>query len=216
MIAALTGQGRDVVSGVLDLGRTSWRRLRPGRVGQPRRRGFAAFGWRTRSARSTRPPVAPMVSLRVTAELRFGRGVTVGHNTVSAIMQERGIKGIPNRRPPQGSRLHQVTALDLVQRNFRRAAPNQLWLTDITEHPTLRGQGLLLRSPRCLLGGGSWAGQSTLPQTSQLVMNALAMATKTRHPNGELVIHSDRGAQFTSFSLQREGQGGRPCCLYGL
>ncbi len=31
-------------------------------------------------------------------------------------------------------------------------------------------------------------------------MNALAMATKTRHPNGELVIHSDHGAQFTSFS----------------
>ncbi len=47
-------------------------------------------------------------------------------------------------------------------------------------------------------------------------MNALAMATKTRHPNGELVIHSDRGAQFTSFSLQREGQGGRPCFLDGL
>ncbi len=107
-----------------------------------------------------------MVSLRVTAELRFARGVTVGHNTVSSIMKELGIKGIPNRRPPKESRLDQVTSLDLVKRNFRRAAPNQLWLTDITEHPTQRGQGLLLRSPRCLLGGGSLSWSIGTTQTS--------------------------------------------------
>ncbi len=35
-------------------------------------------------------------------------------------------------------------------------------------------------------------------------MNALAMATKTRHPNGELVIHSDRGAQFTSWAFSEK------------
>ncbi len=76
----------------------------------------------------------------MTAELRFGRGITVGHNTVYSIMKELGIKGIPNRRPAKGSRLAPVASLDLVQRNFRRAAPNQLWLTNITEHPTREGK----------------------------------------------------------------------------
>jgi len=139
----------------------------------------------------------------VTAELRFGRGVTVGHNTVYSIMKELGIKGIPNRRPPKGSRIAQVTSLDLVKRNFRRAAPNQLWLTDITEHPTREGKvyccAVLDAFSRRIVG---WSIDST--QTSQLVMNALGMATAERHPDGELVIHSDRGAQFTSWAFSQK------------
>ena len=77
---------------------------------------------------------------RVTAELRFGRGVPIGQNTVRSIMIELGLKGIPNRRPPKGARMVKVTSLDLVRRNFHRPAPNQLWLTDITEHPTREGK----------------------------------------------------------------------------
>ena len=40
--------------------------------------------------------------------------------------------------------MNQATEEDLVQRNFTVDRPNVLWLTDITEHPTKRGQGLLL------------------------------------------------------------------------
>lgn len=32
------------------------------------------------------------------------------------------------------------TAEDLVDRQFRRRGPNELWLTDITEHPTREGK----------------------------------------------------------------------------
>jgi len=35
-------------------------------------------------------------------------------------------------------------------------------------------------------------------------MNALGMATAKRHPDGELVIHSDRGAQFTSWAFSQK------------
>jgi transposase InsO family protein len=140
---------------------------------------------------------------RVTAELRFGRGVTVGHNTVCSIMKELGIKGIPNRRPPKGSRMAQVTSLDLVKRNFARAEPNKLWLTDITEHPTREGRvyccAVLDAFSRRIVG---WSIDST--QTSQLVMNALGMATAKRHSDGELVIHSNRGAQFTSWAFSQK------------
>jgi putative transposase len=31
--------------------------------------------------------------------------------------------------------------VDLVERNFRADAPNELWLTDITEHPTREANG---------------------------------------------------------------------------
>jgi putative transposase len=76
----------------------------------------------------------------VTAELRFGRGVPIGQNTVRSIMVELGLKGIPNQRPPKGAKMARATSLDLVRRNFHKPAPNQLWTGDITEHPTHEGK----------------------------------------------------------------------------
>ncbi len=202
MIEALTGRGLDVRQACLTLGVSrggyyAWK----GRPTSPT--GLRRIWLANEIIEIHKASRGTYGQPRVTAELRFGRGVTVGHNTVSSIMKELGIKGIPNRRPPKESRLHQVTSLDLVKRNFRRAAPNQLWLTDITEHPTREGKvyccAVLDAFSRRVVG---WSIDTT--QTSQLVMNALAMATKTRHPNGELVIHSDRGAQFTSWAFSEK------------
>jgi len=76
---------------------------------------------------------------RVRAELVMGRGITVGHNAVAMLMRRAGLQGLPGarRRRPK----HQTpTAGDLVERSFARPEPNQLWVTDITEHPTREGK----------------------------------------------------------------------------
>lgn len=140
--------------------------------------------------------------MRVTAELRHGRDIVVGHNTVGAIMREIGLKGLPTRRLPKGARLAQVTSLDLVRREFGRNGPNQLWMTDITEHPTREGKlyccVVLDAFSRLVVG---WSVEST--QTTILVTNALGMATAHRDRADGLVIHSDRGVQFTSWAFSR-------------
>lgn len=139
-------------------------------------------------------------SLRVTAELRYGRNIIVGHNAVESIMRELGIKGTPTRRLPKGARVAQVTSLDLVRRVFARDRPNELWLTDITEHPTSEGKVyccvVLDTFSRLVVG---WAVDST--QTTALVLNALGMATQRREHRDGLIIHSDRGTQFTSWAF---------------
>lgn len=72
---------------------------------------------------------------RVHAELTLGRGVLVGHNAVEMLMSRGGISGVTGR--PRWKRPRpDLIAKDLVDRNFARSAPNQLWVTDITEHPT--------------------------------------------------------------------------------
>lgn len=130
--------------------------------------------------------------MRVTAELRHGREIIVGHNAVGSIMRELGLKGLPTRRLPKGARMAQVTSLDLVRRVFRREGPNQLWVTDITEHPTREGKVyccvVLDAFSRLVVG---WSVEST--QTTVLVTNALGMATARRDRADGLVIHSDRG-----------------------
>jgi transposase InsO family protein len=141
-------------------------------------------------------------ALRVGAELRHGRGIIAGHNSVESIMRELGLKGVPTRRLPRGAKVGNVRSLDLVRRAFRREHPNELWMTDITEHPTSEGKiyccCVLDAFSRLVVG---WSVDST--QTTALVLNALGMATRRRGPQDGLVIHSDRGVQFTSWAFSQ-------------
>jgi putative transposase len=142
-------------------------------------------------------------ALRVTAELRYGRNIVAGHNAVEGIMRQLGLRGLPTRRLPRGAKLRAVTSQDLVRREFKRKAPNELWLTDITEHPTREGKvyccAVLDTFSRKIVG---WSIDST--QTTSLVLNALGMATQRRPNRDGLVMHSDRGVQFTSWAFSQK------------
>jgi len=101
-----------------------------------------------------------------------------------------------------------ATFEDLVQRKFTRDAPNQLWLTDITEHPTREGKVyccvVLDAHSRRVVG---WSIDTH--QASSLVTNALSMALGNRGPTTGTVIHSDHGTQFTCWSFtERVRQAG--------
>jgi putative transposase len=101
-------------------------------------------------------------SRRVHAELRLGRGIVVGYHAVEMLMRRAGIKGLPGSRRPR-PRHETSTPGDLVNRNFTRAAPNLLWVTDITEHPTREGKvycAVVLDT----FSAKSWAGPSTPPR----------------------------------------------------
>ena len=80
---------------------------------------------------------------RVHAELRLGHGITVGHNAVAMLMKRAGLAGLSGNRTPRRRTRPADTPVDLVDRNFARFEPDQLWVTDITEHPTRQAQGLL-------------------------------------------------------------------------
>jgi hypothetical protein len=74
-------------------------------------------------------------SRRVHAELTLGMGVRVSERLVAVLMSQASIAGLPG--PAKVKRLHGVaTTDDLVHRKFHRLSPNELWVTDITEHPT--------------------------------------------------------------------------------
>ncbi|AVH20084.1 hypothetical protein C5B73_00050 (plasmid) [Nocardia cyriacigeorgica] len=130
---------------------------------------------------------------RVHVELTLGLGIDVGYNQVELLMARAGIKGLPGvkRARPR----HQTpTAGDLVNRAFTRSQPNQLWVTDITEHYTQEGKVycavVLDTHSRRVVG---WSIDST--QTAALVTNALGMAISNRSPEPGTIIHSDHGVQ---------------------
>jgi putative transposase len=139
---------------------------------------------------------------RVHAELRLGRGVRCGRKRVARLMRAASLCGIYRRRWRRASPAAPVHE-DLVRRRFVADAPDRLWLTDITEHPTRDGKVYLAAVldvyARRIVG---WSIADHL--RSELVVDALEMARWRRRPvPGQTVLHSDRGAQYTSWAFGR-------------
>jgi putative transposase len=137
---------------------------------------------------------------RVHAELTLGLGLQVSHGTVELLMRRAGLRGLPGSRRPRPKR-ETPSAADLVNRNFTRTARDQLWVTDITEHPTREGKiycaVVLDVYSRRVVG---WSIDAT--QTAALATNALNMAISNRRPQPQnTIIHSDHGVQFTSWAF---------------
>ena len=74
-------------------------------------------------------------SRRVHAELTLAMGVEVGKRLVAVLMHIADIAGLPGIAKVKRLR-GVVSAGDLVNRKFHRLSPNELRVTDITEHPT--------------------------------------------------------------------------------
>ena len=94
-----------------------------------------------------------------------------------------------------------ATAADLVDGDFARPQPDRLWVTDITEHSTREGKVccavVLDTFSRRVVG---WSIDSR--PTASMAASASGMAIDNRSPVvGETVIHSDQGAQFTSWAF---------------
>ena len=118
--------------------------------------GFYAQRHRSPSARAIRHAWLTDLILQIHRDSRGTYGarriyaeLTIATKLPSATTRwrcsyEAGIAGIRGR--PRFRRIAGVpTANDLVERDFAGHDPDQLWVTDITEHPTRRGQALLCR-----------------------------------------------------------------------
>jgi transposase InsO family protein len=141
---------------------------------------------------------------RVQAELVLGQGIAVGHQAVERLMRVAGIRGLSGR-PRYRKSAPQAAATDRVGRQFAREATDQLWVTDITEHPTREGKVycavVLDACSRRVVG---WSIDAA--PTAALVTNALSMAIETRRPTGPTVIHSDQGTQYGAWAFTRRAQ----------
>jgi transposase InsO family protein len=141
---------------------------------------------------------------RVRAELVLGQGIHVGHQAVERLMHEAGIHGLSGR-PRFRKSAPQIAATDRVGRQFTREHPDELWVTDITEHPTREGKVycavVLDACSRRVVG---WSIDAA--PTAALVTNALGMAIDGRRPAGPTVIHSDQGTQYASWAFTRRAQ----------
>lgn len=95
---------------------------------------------------------------------------------------------------------------DLVRRDFTAAGPNQLWLTDLTEHRTDEGK-LYLCAVKDVWSNRIVGYSISDRMESKVAVDALNNAVARRGVEGLKVagcrLHSDRGSQFRSRKLQQ-------------
>jgi transposase InsO family protein len=139
----------------------------------------------------------PEFGYRLIADELEAAGHTVSERRVWRLCRDHRIwstttkKGRPSSGKTPGPAVHD----DLVQRDFTAPAPDRVWLTDITEHPTSEGKLYLCAIKDCF--SNRIVGYSIGDRmTAQLATSALRSAIARRQPTGTVVVHSDRGGQF--------------------
>ena len=141
-------------------------------------------------------------SPRIHEQLHF-QGVRVGRKRVARLMREQGLRGWIRRRYRRTTDSHHShrIAPNLLQRNFTQSSPNRAWVGDMTYVPTREGwlylAVLLDLYSRRVVG---WFMSDTID--TELALQALHMAAKSRKPAPGLIHHTDRDCRYASDDYQ--------------
>jgi putative transposase len=143
----------------------------------------------------------PEFGYRFIADELADQGVKASRNRVNRLCTMQRIWSVHSRKRGRyrvpGPPVHD----DLVSREFSAAAPNQLWFTDITEHPTVEGK-LYLCAVKDACSNRIVGYSIDARMTSALAVAALHNALALRGAVGT-VVHSDRGSQFRSHAYNK-------------
>ena len=126
-------------------------------------------------------------------------GQEASERRVWRLCRDQAIWSTTTRKGRKGSGKRPGPAVhdDFVRRDFTAPAPDMVWLTDITEHPTAEGKlyACIIKdvfSNRIV--GYAIDGR----MTANLARSALRAAVARRQPTRVVVVHSDRGSQYRS------------------
>ena len=132
---------------------------------------------------------------RITAELR-NRNITINHKTVQRLMKEENLvcrvrmKKYKSYKGEVGK-----IAPNLLERNFQTTAPNQKWVTDVTEF-SLFGQKLYL-SPLLDLHSQDIVSYTLSDSPKLLMVTDMINKAFAQIPDDtNLILHSDQGWHY--------------------
>ncbi len=129
------------------------------------------------------------------------QGIHASRNRINRLCTAQRLWSVHSRKRGLSRKSGPPVHDDLVRREFTAAEPNQLWLTDITEHPTAEGKLYLCAvKDACSKRIVGYSIDSRM--TSELAVNALRNAVALRGP-APAIMHSDRGSQFRSHAYVR-------------
>lgn len=131
-------------------------------------------------------------------------GIKVGICRIRRIRKKLGICCKQKRkfRATTDSNHTFPVAENLLNQQFTAAAPNRVWVSDITYVPT--EEGWLYLAGHKDLFHGEVVGYAMGPRiTKNLIMQSLFKAVSAKRPGPGLIHHSDRGSQYCSHEYRK-------------
>jgi len=128
-------------------------------------------------------------------------GIRVGICRIKRIRRKLGIRCKQKRKfkATTNSKHTLPVAENLLKQQFKVAAPDKVWVSDITYVPTDEGW-LYLAGHKDLFNGEIVGYAMGERLTRNLVSQSLLQELTTRRPEKGLLHHSDRGSQYCSMS----------------
>ncbi|WP_328999492.1 IS3 family transposase [Kribbella sp. NBC_00709] len=139
----------------------------------------------------------PGFGYRFIADELPGKGITASENRVARLCSQERLWSIHSKKRGLNRKAGPPVHDDLVKRVFTAAAPNLVWLTDITEHATTEGK-LYLCAIKDVYSNRIVGYSIDSRMKASLAVTALRNAVALRTPAAGLIVHSDRGSQFRS------------------
>jgi len=138
----------------------------------------------------------PEFGYRFLADELQRAGHIVGERRVWRLCSQQKLWSVTVRQGRRGSGKTPGPAVhdDHLQRRFTAPAPDRVWVTDITEHPTAEGK-LYCCAIKDLFSNRIVGYALDERMTAQLAVTARRTAVARRQPTGVVVVHSDRGSQ---------------------
>ena len=141
---------------------------------------------------------------RIYMYLQINNGYTGGKRTIYRICKENNLM-IRCKHQSNGISKADADAQkseNLIAQNFSAKLPNTKWLTDITEVPCKDGKLYLCAVLDCFDGMiVGFAMDDNM--RAELCIDAFQEASRHHHATG-MILHSDRGSQFTSHKFRCE------------
>lgn len=139
---------------------------------------------------------------QLTLHMRRQMQRSINHKRVQRLMQMKGIQSVIRRKKKKYERsTPQQVAENILNRKFQAEAPNEKWVTDVTEFKYGNGQKAYLSAILDLHDKSIISYVLGHSNNNPLVFQTLDLALQAA-PNSTPMLHSDRGFQYTSLRFK--------------
>jgi putative transposase len=144
----------------------------------------------------------PQFGHRLLADEARGAGEPMADRTAWRICKDHGWWSTFGKKKSKGKKPGPPVHDDLVNRVFVAERPDQLWFSDITEHPTLEGK-LYLCAVKDACSTRIVGYSISDRMKARIAVDAITSAVSRRGEVAGCIVHTDRGSQFRSRKVQR-------------
>jgi putative transposase len=144
----------------------------------------------------------PQFGYRLLADEARVAGEPMADRTAWRICSDHRLWSTFGKKKRRGKKPGPPVHDDLVNRVFTAEKPDQLWFSDITEHPTLEGK-LYLCAVKDACSGRIVGYSISTRMKARIAVDAITSAAQRRDQVAGCIVHTDRGSQFRSRKAQR-------------